>query len=78
MTQTVRPGHNGSHRDDMSQPGLQSRCIAPKARNTVGNFFFFWFLLAFIFIYFFNFYCYSITVVCLFDPSLHPTPTVGI
>ena len=23
---------------------------------------------------FFNFYCYSITVVCLFSPSLHPTP----
>ena len=22
----------------------------------------------------FNFYCYSITVVCLFSPSLHPTP----
>ena len=27
-----------------------------------------------LFIYFFNFYCYSITVVCLFSPSLHPTP----
>ena len=24
--------------------------------------------------FFFNFYCYSITVVCLFSPSLHPTP----
>ena len=24
--------------------------------------------------YFFIFYCYSITVVCLFSPSLHPTP----
>ena len=24
--------------------------------------------------YFFNFYCYSIRVVCLFSPSLHPTP----
>ena len=23
---------------------------------------------------FFYFYCYSITVVCLFSPSLHPTP----
>ena len=23
---------------------------------------------------FFNFNCYSITVVCLFSPSLHPTP----
>ena len=23
---------------------------------------------------FFNFYCYSITVVCIFSPSLHPTP----
>ena len=22
----------------------------------------------------FNFYCYSVTVVCLFSPSLHPTP----
>ena len=26
------------------------------------------------FCFFFNFYCYSITVVCLFSPSLHPTP----
>ena len=25
-------------------------------------------------LFFFNFYCYSITVVCLFSPSLHPTP----
>ena len=25
------------------------------------------------FLFFFNFYCYSITVVCLFSPSLHPT-----
>ena len=24
--------------------------------------------------FFFNFYCYSITVVCIFSPSLHPTP----
>ena len=24
--------------------------------------------------FFFFFYCYSITVVCLFSPSLHPTP----
>ena len=24
--------------------------------------------------FFFNFYCYSITVVCVFSPSLHPTP----
>ena len=24
--------------------------------------------------FFKNFYCYSITVVCLFSPSLHPTP----
>ena len=24
--------------------------------------------------FFFNFYCYSITVVCLFSLSLHPTP----
>ena len=24
--------------------------------------------------YFWNFYCYSITVVCLVSPSLHPTP----
>ena len=23
--------------------------------------------------FFFNFYCYSITVICLFSPSLHPT-----
>ena len=28
----------------------------------------------FFFFFFFNFYCYSITVVCLFSPSLHPTP----
>ena len=27
-----------------------------------------------LFILFFNFYGYSITVVCLFSPSLHPTP----
>ena len=27
-----------------------------------------------VFKFFFNFYCYSITVVCLFSPSLHPTP----
>ena len=26
------------------------------------------------FIYIFIFYCYSITVVCIFSPSLHPTP----
>ena len=26
------------------------------------------------FLFFFNFYCYSVTVVCLFSPSLHPTP----
>ena len=25
-------------------------------------------------LFFFNFYCYSITVVCIFSPSLHPTP----
>ena len=25
-------------------------------------------------VFFFNFYCYSITVVCIFSPSLHPTP----
>ena len=25
-------------------------------------------------LFFFNFYCYSITVVCLFSPSLPPTP----
>ena len=24
--------------------------------------------------FFLNFFCYSITVVCLFSPSLHPTP----
>ena len=28
--------------------------------------------------FFFNFYCYSITVVCLFSPSLHPTPSEPI
>ena len=27
-----------------------------------------------IILFFLNFYCYSITVVCLFSPSLHPTP----
>ena len=31
-------------------------------------------LLPFLYFFFFNFYCYSITVVCLFSPSLHPTP----
>ena len=25
-------------------------------------------------LFFLNFYCYSVTVVCLFSPSLHPTP----
>ena len=30
----------------------------------------FWFIL---FFSFFNFYCYSITVVCILSPSLHPT-----
>ena len=29
----------------------------------------------FYFFIFFNFYCYSITVVCLFSPSLPPTPS---
>ena len=29
-------------------------------------------------IYFKKFYCYSITVVCLFSPSLHPTPAEPI
>ena len=29
---------------------------------------------SYIWIFFFNFYCYSITDVCLFSPSLHPTP----
>ena len=29
-------------------------------------------------LFFFNFYCYSITVVCLFSPSLHPTPAEHI
>ena len=28
----------------------------------------------FLFFSFLFFYCYSITVVCLFSPSLHPTP----
>ena len=28
----------------------------------------------FLFVCFFNFYCYSITVLCLFYPSFHPTP----
>ena len=31
-----------------------------------------YFLFSFFFVLFF--YCYSITVVCLFSPSLHPTP----
>ena len=29
---------------------------------------------SFLFFSFFNFYCYSITVVCILSPSLHPTP----
>ena len=28
----------------------------------------------YLYYYFLNCYCYSITVVCLFSPSLHPTP----
>ena len=32
------------------------------------------FIFFFFFLLFFNFYCYSITAVCLFSPSLHPTP----
>ena len=38
---------------------------------------FFWYILFYsIYIfYFLNFYCYSTTVVCLFSPSLHPTPS---
>ena len=32
-------------------------------------------VMCYLFKIFFNFYCYSITVVCLFSPSLHPTPT---
>ena len=28
----------------------------------------------YIYFIFFNFYCYSVTVACLFSPSLHPTP----
>ena len=28
----------------------------------------------YLYYYFLNFYCYSITVICLFSPSLHPTP----
>ena len=31
-------------------------------------------LMIVVFSFFLNFYCYSITVVCLFSPSLHPTP----
>ena len=26
------------------------------------------------YLFLFNFYCYSVTVVCIFSPSLHPTP----
>ena len=33
-----------------------------------------WYSDFYYFLYFFNFYCYSITVVCLFSPSIHPTP----
>ena len=39
--------------------------VSPAAAPTPMGIFFFFFL---------NFYCYSITVVCLFSPSLHPTP----
>ena len=35
---------------------------------------FFWSNYLFFYYYFLNFYCYSVTVVCLFSPSLHPTP----
>ena len=36
----------------------------------------FWFLPSWLYFYSFlkKFYCYSITVVCCFSPSLHPTP----
>ena len=33
-----------------------------------------WAISRYCLVFFFNFYCYSITVVCLFSPSLHPTP----
>ena len=32
-------------------------------------------LFSILFFVFLNFYCYSITVVCIFSPSLHPTPS---
>ena len=40
----------------------------------VENFGFCFFFFRYSSFFFFNFYCYSITVVCLFSPSLHPTP----
>ena len=44
--------------------------VSPDGVALIGREFF---ILFFIF-YFLNFYCYSITVVCLFSPSLLPTP----
>ena len=43
----------------------------PRTSSTILFYFIFYSLTYFIF---FNFYCYSITVVCIFSPSLHPTP----
>ena len=51
---------------------LENSCmgiILSKHRRNILHFF----ICLFIYLYF-NFYCYSITVVCLFSPSLHPTP----
>ena len=45
---------------------LQSCFLHNQTQKYIFSLTAFWFV--------FNFYCYSITVVCLFSPSLHPTP----
>ena len=48
--------------------GLQGPTTPVASRGRIVKFLFSFFL-------FKNFYCYSVTVVCIFSPSLHPTPT---
>ena len=44
------------------------QCLAYIKHSVNMNYFYSYFVISFFF------YCYSITVVCLFSPSLHPTP----
>ena len=56
------------------------KCVLTIQSNNFFFFFFFfffilpWYVVLFIFFHLKIFYCYSITVVCLFSPSLHSTP----